>query len=307
MIANTDKTEIALKQASTEVSSFVIDVEKEVSAIEAQFKSIVPDASNKDGYDYCKQVRKEVLPIKTGIENARRTLKAPIIKAGKLIDSSLNPLTARLEEVYKPFVDAYQKIDQAKAKAEEERLNKIQCAFDEMSQIALDAMGQSPDVIESIIEDFACFSFDRYIFQERTNEACDKHSSIMEKLSESLQQSIAHVEQQAQALEQQKIALEQAEKIADIERREQEINRREAIAEKADLKISEPLILDIIDNSVTPKVDNVYTESMQPRKLTDVEKAFANGFMKGHSMANVENAKETAFVESKKYSNRAAA
>ena len=220
MQANNKKTELALKQASTEVSAFVEDVEQEVQKIEAKFLSVVPDASNKEGYEFCKSVRAEVLPIKTGVEDARKTLKKPVIAMGKLIDSSLNPLSSRLEAVYSPFVEAYRAKDNEKKLREEARQASISEAFEKMNNVALEAMGQSSTVIETMIEELADFDFDPDVFMERTEEAVKRHSEIMGKLTDMLIAQAGVEEREAKAEEDRK-------RMAEIEAREAAIKAKE--------------------------------------------------------------------------------
>ncbi len=218
MQANTEKTEIALQQASTEISEFVSNAENEVAAIEEQYGSVVPDASSKDGYNYCKSVRRDLMPIKSGLEDARKKLKAPILAAGKLVDSSLKPLADRVDAVMTPFIDAYREVDNEKKRIEEERQAKIQSAFDRMSAVLSEAVGSTSTVVEGLIDDFSDFDFDPEVFQERTDEAVTKHAEIMDKLSGLLTQAIASEEQQR--------------KQEELEARERAIREREEAEER---------------------------------------------------------------------------
>ena len=218
MQANTEKTEIALQQASTEISEFVSNAENEVAAIEEQYGSVVPDASSKDGYNYCKSVRRDLMPIKSGLEDARKKLKAPILAAGKLVDSSLKPLADRVDAVMTPFIDAYREVDNEKKRIEEERQAKIQSAFDRMIAVLSEAVGSTSTVVEGLIDDFSDFDFDPEVFQERTDEAVTKHAEIMDKLSGLLTQAIASEEQQR--------------KQEELEARERAIREREEAEER---------------------------------------------------------------------------
>ncbi|MCC2615969.1 hypothetical protein LJ739_06920 [Aestuariibacter halophilus] len=202
MKASTEKTELALRQASTEVTDFVSSIQAEVEEIESQYSSIVPDASSKEGYDHCKQVRRDVLPVKTALENARKTLKAPILEAGKLVDSSLKPLIDRLEAVYAPFVKACQDVDNAKKRAEEERKAKIQAEFDHMNGILMKAIGESSSVIEALIDDLTNMSIDPDTFQDRTEEAAKLHFEVTSKLSDLLVDAINREERETMLREQ---------------------------------------------------------------------------------------------------------
>ena len=186
MEAKTKKTELALKQASSEVAAFVVDVKKEVAAIVEKFGSIVPMANTISGYEFCQQVRKEVQPIKVALDKARKQLKEPIIKAGKLVDAELNPEILKLEAVYKPFVSAYQNIDNQKKIAEAARQVKMEEAFEKMRLVVLESVGKPSLVIEALIDDFADFDMNPKVFMDRKDEAIGKYHEIMNTLSDSL-------------------------------------------------------------------------------------------------------------------------
>ncbi|MBJ2129110.1 hypothetical protein JC525_09185 [Alteromonas sp. IB21] len=246
MQANTEKTEIALQQASTEISEFVANAESEVAAIEEQYGSVVPDASSKDGYNYCKSVRRDLMPIKSGLEDARKKLKAPILAAGKLVDSNLKPLADRIETVMTPFVDAYREVDAEKKRKEEARQAQIQNAFDSMTSTLETAIGSTSTVIEGLIDELADHDFNPEIFQERTNEAVSKHAEIMDKLSGLLTQAIAMEEQQRRQEEleareraiREKEEAEERRQAAEKQRLEREQIAKEA-AEKARVEAEE--------------------------------------------------------------------
>lgn len=246
MQTSNEKTMLALKSASTEVMSFVTDAEKEVAKIEEQYATVVPDAESKEGYKFCKEVRKDVLPIKTALENARKQLKDPVLKMGKLIDGNIKPLTDRLEAVYKPFVDAYQEVDNRKKRLEEERQMKIQQAFDKLNNSAMEAIGQTALIIESIIEDVECFDFDPEVFQERTDEAIAKQAELIEKLNGMLeaQKRQEEFEAKQREMEERERKLKEAEqaeqaRLAEAERQKELELERQKAREQAEKEAAE--------------------------------------------------------------------
>ena len=213
MKVNTEKTELALQTASSEIQSFVTNAQDEVKALEERYKALVPDASTAKGYADCKKIRAELLPIKSGLDGARKTLKAPILSAGKLIDSTINPLMERVEQLYKPFEAAYREVDNEKKRKEEERLRSVRLAFDRLTDFIIGASGATSNVIETLIDDLADFDLDPKVFMERTDEAAAKHSEVMDKLAVMLMQ----------ARQQEEFAAKQAE----IEAREKAIIEKE--------------------------------------------------------------------------------
>lgn len=201
MQVNTESTELALKAASTEISNFVVNAEAEVKAIEDKFSSIVPDASSKDGYAFCKSVRKDLMPIKSGLEGARKTLKAPILAAGKLVDGNLNPLADRIVNVMTPFVKAYQDVDNEKKRKEEARVASVQAGFDQLNNALLTASGSTSTVIETMIDELADFEIDPRVYKERADEVAKLHGDVMERLSVMLQQALNTEEMEAKKRE----------------------------------------------------------------------------------------------------------
>lgn len=210
---NTEKTELALKTASSEIALFTDSCDAAVKELEKKYRDVVPDASTKDGYDYCKFVRKELSPIKADFEKKRKMLKAPIIEAGKLIDSVMNPLGARVEILYKPFETAYRKVDQEKEARKQARLNIITDGFKAFDDALVTAAGEASSVVQMLIDEMSDFDLDPKVFMERTDEAAARHGEVMEKLASMLMSAIAQEEMQA--------------KQAEIEAREQAIIARE--------------------------------------------------------------------------------
>ena len=225
MEAKTKKTELALKQASSEVAAFVVDVKKEVAAIVEKFGSIVPMANTISGYEFCQQVRKEVQPIKVALDKARKQLKEPIIKAGKLVDAELNPEILKLEAVYKPFVSAYQNIDNQKKIAEAARQVKMEEAFEKMRLVVLESVGKPSLVIEALIDDFADFDMNPKVFMDRKDEAIGKYHEIMNTLSDSL---IRAKEAEAQQEKYEEMLARESE----MQKKQEEFERREAAHDK---------------------------------------------------------------------------
>lgn len=222
MQVNTKPTETALQAASSEISEFVNNAEIQVKAIEDKFSSIVPNSSDRQGYEFCKSVRRELMPIKSSIEEARKTLKAPILSAGKLVDGSLNPLANRIDMVMKPFIKSYQDVDNEKKRKEEARIAMVQRGINELNDSLLTASGATSTVIETMIDELADFEIDPDVYRERSNEIANLHGDVMGRLSTMLQQATASEEFEARK--------------RDIELREKAIQDAENIRKKEEEK-----------------------------------------------------------------------
>lgn len=301
MQVNNDKTMLALNEASTEVTAFVQSLVAEVEAIEAEYSAIVPQAETKQDYNFCKEVRKNVLPIKTAMESARKTLKAPVIEMGKLIDSSLNPLTARLDAVYKPFEDAYREVDNRKRIAEEKRQATIQAAFDKLNDSALEAIGQNSTVIEVIISDIQDYDFDPDVFQERTDEAVRKQADLLDKLQQMLKAAITQEETDAKLA---KLAeMEEAQRRAEQE--ELQRKRDEEIRIQAQKEVEERHAIEMQQAKQREEMARIAAEEAAKQaeldKLAAIEKAKADAIAEQKRIADEQAEQQRKLEANKKH------
>jgi len=184
------KSELALKTASKEVSSMALQMKLLVEEKEKEFKGILPMAETQNDYDFCKKVRADLMPMRSALEAARKTLKAPILEAGKLVDETLKPLAERVRDIYEPFETAYREVDKRKEVRKQARLKKISDGFELLNGAITKAVGQSSEVITAIIEDLADFDLDPAVFMEQTDTAAATHGETMEKLSAMLIQQL---------------------------------------------------------------------------------------------------------------------
>ena len=250
MEINTTKTELALKAVSTEIDAFIIDANAEVEALKAEYANLVPVADTANGYYHCKEVRKNLMPIKTKLENARKTLKAPILDAGKLVDSALKPLVEAVESLYKPFEMAYRAVDDEKKNREAKRQERIESGFNKMDQALVSAAGSTSTVIEAMIDEMADFSIDSNVFMEKSDQAAVRYSDVMSKLGEMLLQAHRNEELESKQAEMDK-------RFADMEKREAELKAKEQAAVKPEPK-PEP---EPRTKEVQQIIDNIDTET----------------------------------------------
>jgi hypothetical protein len=232
MKLDTEKTEIALNVATTQISELIVSLESQVSEIEEKHKGVIPDASTREGYETCKAIRKEVMPTKTALEKARVTLKDPITKAGKFVDQSFNPLIERALAVYKPFVDAYQAVDKEKQRLEDERLSKVTDGLYYISNIGMSCIGKSSIVVAATIEEFEDYEIDSKVFRDKTDEATEAFQKSMGIMSDML----------AQAVRQEEMDAKEADMLAQQAARELEWQEQQA-ARQAEMDAKEAEIL----------------------------------------------------------------
>jgi len=258
MKLDTEKTEIALNVATTQISELIVSLESQVAEIEEKHKGVIPDATTKEGYETCKSIRKEVQPTKVALEKARVTLKDPITKAGKFVDQNFNPLIQRTLDVYKPFVDAYQAVDREKQRLEDERLAKVTESLQYISSIGMQCMGQSSIVISETIENFGEYEIDSKVFRDKTDEATQAFHHSMSVMGDMYLQAVRQEEMDAK---------EEAfnERMAALQKSEKEIADKQAATEaaeiaKAALEASEALALETAKGN--PEIEKVIEDTV---------------------------------------------
>jgi len=102
------------------------------------------------------------------------------------VEAEAELIRVRLEIANEPLtalIDAHAEEQRIIREAEKQRQESIDQAFINLNDSALEAVGQTATVIESIIEDIESYDFDREVFQERTNEAIDKQAELIGKLN----------------------------------------------------------------------------------------------------------------------------
>ena len=264
MEINTTKTELALKAVSTEIDAFIIDAKAEVEALQAEYANLVPVADTNQGYEHCKQVRKDLMPIKTKLETARKTLKAPILDAGKLVDSTLKPLIEAVDALYRPFEAAYRAVDEEKKNREANRQAKIEAGFNQMDQALVSAAGSTSTVVQAMLDEMADFSIDSKTFMEKSDQAAVRHGEVMQKLSEMLLQAIKSEEVESKQAEMEA-------RLSEMEKREAELNAKEAaLSPEASVEQLQEVIIDNIQNEKALMIDGVNMLVMEVSKGDDL-------------------------------------
>ena len=209
------KNNVAMVDTSGE-TSFKAQLEYaqgEVAALEKEYKDVVADASGKEAYKSCKATSNKLSKIATQLEKARKEIKAPVLKAGQLIDEGINPLTERMKALAAPFKEAVKEVDDRIKKQEAERQAKVDQVFASFSQAVINAAGKSSAEIEEIVDELAATSIDSATFGKQTDSAVKTLNETIQSLS-----VMAVSQQQAE---------EYAQKEAEFAKREAELKEKE--------------------------------------------------------------------------------
>lgn len=180
--ADNSKSLEALTQASTEVTTFVSSALAEVAKVEDYYKGLIPDASTRQGYDFCRDVRRDVLPMKSKLEAVRKTLKAPVIEMGKLIDSNLNPMIERLDVIFRPFETEYRRVDKIAEEKENVRKLAEMAGRQRLANLRDIALGANSSDIEMYIGELRAMEFPLNIYREFVKDMNDERDGTVDRL-----------------------------------------------------------------------------------------------------------------------------
>lgn len=235
------------EEIKKEVASGGITEYSEYQAKLAEFKSEVPDASTKSGYDRAKEVKGILTSVRTAIESKRKEFKAPILELGKMIDSEAKRIIEEVKEIETPFHEAYKAIDDEKKRIKLEIENRF-IHIKDMPTRAIES--DSSEVIEAMINELADYDVSKETFGRREDEASALVAQTLERLSE-LHAKQVETEQERIRIEQERLELEklrreaaereaaqlaaqqEAERQAERERYEAEAAERARIEEQA--------------------------------------------------------------------------
>lgn len=206
--------------------------EEKLSQIEEQskqFDGLVVDMNKPAERKKVKESAAVINDILKKLDRARIDRKK---EYAQKVEDEAKFIRERLEAANAPLtqlIDAHKEQERLKREAEKARQDEIDNAFARMNDMAMEAIGQTSTVIESIIDELADYDFNPDIFQERTEEAVKKHSELMQRLDMMKQQATAQEELEARAAEIERKEREQAER----EEAERLRVEREKIAQEA--------------------------------------------------------------------------
>lgn len=208
------KPENAITRAQKEVETIIGTLEEQVLDKEENYKGLVYDASEKEGYETCRDVCKELRPLRANIEKVRKELKKPINLLGKQVDAGAKTLLERMDSLIEPAQAAYRAEDERKQKEEEARISKAQNAMDWMRGLCNNAMMADSAKITEMIEKLESKELEPELFQELLADATNLKEQTLQSLRMALQLKQQAEEQQRQLEEQQK-------QMAEMQRKQQ--------------------------------------------------------------------------------------
>ena len=187
------KPETALNRAQTEVGSIIEQIEAKIVDKEENYKGLVYDATTPEGYENCREVCKELRPLRADVEKTRKALKAPVTALGKKVDAGFKTLLQRMDKLLEAPHKAYRAEDERKEREEAERVEKAQNAMTWMRNLCNTAMQVDSAKIQDLITKLEEKEIDPELFQELLAEA----TSLKEQTLQSLKMALS-LKQQAE-------------------------------------------------------------------------------------------------------------
>jgi len=152
--------------------------------------SAVPDAGTADGYDFIKGATRELTGLRSKIEKARKSWKAPFLDAGKKIDSEAKRITSVLEGLEKPYKEAKAVHDNKVALEKERRIRELTAKIDAIKNTVNTSRGKPSIEIQAALSEVQAIDALEGFF-DLTDLAIDARLETMEILEQMLSQQIS--------------------------------------------------------------------------------------------------------------------
>lgn len=213
-------------------------IEAGLADLRSRYAGVAWDLKSVAGNDAARKARREIVTVRTTLEECRKVIKAPLLARAKIIDDEAKRITGELLAIETP-IDEQIKADearreaerQAKVEAEKRRVAAIRAQIASIAEKASAALRQRKSAGAAAVLDYMLdFSIDDLAFSEFSDEA-------RKVLADAIEAVRAHVsglkEQEAEAarLAAEREALERAK--AEAEERER-VERERLAAERAE-------------------------------------------------------------------------
>lgn len=204
------KPETALNRAQTEVGSIIEQIEAKIADKEENYQGLVYDATTPEGYENCREVCKELRPLRADVEKTRKALKAPVTALGKKVDAGFKTLIQRMDKLLEAPQEAYRAEDERKERIEAERIEKAQNAMTWMRNLCNTAMQVDSAKIQELLNKLEEKEIDPELFQELLAEATGLKEQTLQSLKMALSLKQQAEENERKLAEMQKEATQRA-------------------------------------------------------------------------------------------------
>ncbi len=168
---------------------FGTETEKGLRELRDSLEGVVFDCSTKEGLKQANAAKRQCTSLRTGLEQRRKELKNPLLKAGKAIDAEAKRIEAEIKEIEQPIADQITVEKQRQAYAKIDRVAEAQSVIDRIKAIYADAMLGSLDDVTSAIDEVEAIDCDK--LYELKLEAMKAKNTVLDKLGELVAQKAA--------------------------------------------------------------------------------------------------------------------
>lgn len=225
---------------STTVSEYT-QTEQALAELRSKYAGAVFNVATTKGNEEARVARRELVTLRTGLEEKRQILKAPAIEFAKRLDAEAKRITAEIKALEEP-IDAQIKAEEqrkeeirlAKVAAEEARIKKIQAAIVEIralpATLSIKATSADIDVVWNTLKDRELTG---EVFEEFLEQAQVAKTEVLAQLNQTYEQAVEK-EAEARKLAAERAELERQRAELDEQRKAEELRKTlAAAAEKA--------------------------------------------------------------------------
>ena len=205
--------------------------DKALAALKEKFKE-VPDATTKDGYKAIKEGLSEMRPLRTGVENKRKELKAESLAWGKKVDTEAKRITSEIIAIEQPYKDAKEFQDNEEARIKQEaieqeaaRISEIEIAINNIKSLSEGLLGADLVLLKERLNSASQIVVNADNFHEFIEPAELALNNALSVLDSAIAEREVFEEQQAEQAERQRIMDEQQ---AELDAKQAEIDQQEA-------------------------------------------------------------------------------
>lgn len=241
---------VIFKELTTEEKLQEIELQSE------QFKGLVVDMNVDSERKKVKDSAKVINDILKKADRFRidetARLRASVESEHKYICDRLTAANAPLTAL----TDKYKADCKVIADKEKDRLAIVESAFTAINNAAMEAIGQTSTVIETIIDDMESYEFHPDVLRSRTDEFVKNHIELMAKLHSMLEGQVALEKMQAQQAEFE--AMKEAQR---VQAESEERAKRDAeIAETARIEADERHAAQLAENAERERLASIKRE-----------------------------------------------
>lgn len=181
------------------------EIQAGISMLREKF-NFIPDCSNSNGYEICKNAYKEIRKVEINLDKKRKDLGEAARLRLKAVNSEADSINVELLSISSPFKLAKEAYEAEEAAKKERRINAIKEQIAGIERFVSEANGKNSSDISDIIQCVSLIDVAEH-FDEFTQDALKTKQSTIDRLSEMM---LIAVQRESAELEQRKARIESA-------------------------------------------------------------------------------------------------